>query len=198
MMTIDIKKIYEAPWMVQAILVGAVCLIVFYLGYNWDLGSFDARIKEGLQQQEDLKQQFKLSLSNRFAAETDASHLPKVKASLAEWRNQLSTTATLPELLDMILKLGNENSLKFSTFDPGAEIKDNIYTKIPVKITTKGTYDQIAGFISSVANMSKLVTVGDFSITGSAAADVSSSQVFKPINSDTPLTADLVFLIYKG
>lgn len=191
----DIKKIYEWPLMIQLFVGCILVLVVLYLGYLLDIVPLQSEIKAAQQQEDDLKGQFKISLDRQVSSQTDVLLLPKLQNLLALWEQRLITAPDMPALLDTILKYGQDNQLKFNLFDPGSEVKMGPYTMIPLRITLIGTYDQIGGFLSEVANMQRLVGIANFTI--GKESDEFSAENPEPINSDLPLTADLTLDIYR-
>jgi type IV pilus assembly protein PilO len=161
----DLKKIYEWPFLAQIFMVSVLSLSIVYLGYLVDLLPLKEEINTTISQEEDLKQQYKVSLDQQVSITSDILLLPKLEQLLNQWEKHFITAAELPSLLDTILKSGQENGLKFNLFDPGSEVKKGKYVMIPLRINTAGTYDQIASFMSDVANMSKLVVIGNFAIS---------------------------------
>ncbi len=119
----------------------------------------------GIEHQEDeLKIQVQAFLDNLESINNDVGQLPQLEKSLETWRATFVTQAQTPDLLNDILRIGTNNSLRFDTFSPGAEMNEGLYVKIPIKIVIKGTYEQVANFISQVANMTSIVVIGNFSM----------------------------------
>ncbi len=191
----DVKRIYEWPFAMQAVMLGVGALLIIYLGYLIDLSTLQSQIIINEQQVQDLKQQLQSSLNKEVDIKNEVLQLPELKALLKQWQQDKFVDETmLPSLLDTILKEGENNQLKFSTFDPIKEVKEGDYAKVPVKIQMTGTYNEIATFISQIANMQKIVLIGNFSIKkeGSSAAATMSS-----LTSDDMLTADMTLEIYR-
>jgi type IV pilus assembly protein PilO len=197
MMNYDVKKMYEWPLIAQIFIIILVCLFIIYLGYFIDLIPLKNQINTTAMQEDDLKQQYKVSLDQQVSTTSDIEALPQMKQLLDSWEKRLITSTDLPTLLDSILKLGQENGLKFNLFDPGTEVKQGKYTMIPVRINMTGTYDQIASFMSDVANMQNLVVIGNFALNNENAVEGATSSNPEPLNSDLSLTADLTLEIYR-
>jgi len=198
MMYYDVKRIYAWPLAVRTVIVIIVSLSIIYLGYLLNLSAYQMQISTNLQQEEDLKQQLKLMLNKQSAITNDIYHLPILKAKLNKWQQNIATAQEVPGLLNVILQYGETNHIKMVTFNPGKEIKDGIYYKTPVSMELAGTYDQIATFISQLANMPKLVNIDTFSLTRESEKDLSvSDSSSNPLNSDDMLSAQLDIEIYR-
>lgn len=155
----DLKLIYSWPLVPRIIVIGVVCLIVLYLGYFFDLSNQLKKIKVIKQQVEDLKVQFISMASNMTEIRDDLEKYSVLVGALAQSQKKLITSPELSELLNEILKMGAKNELEFNYFSPGTEIKEGSHIKIPIKVIVEGTYDQIASFISQIANMDRIVAI---------------------------------------
>ncbi len=77
---------------------------------------------------------------------------------------QLPEQSEVPALLTDISQAGVEQGLEFRRFKPSAPEQKNFYVRLPIQIEASGTYHQLAGFISMIANFQRVVTVGDLEI----------------------------------
>lgn len=84
---------------------------------------------------------------------------------------QLPAKNEMPGLLEEISKTGITSGLKFELFAPQPEVKHDFYIELPIKITVVGTYMQLGMFLSRVAEMSRIVTLHEFSIAGVSSKD---------------------------
>jgi type IV pilus assembly protein PilO len=174
---INIKNVYEWPLYGRMIVMVIVALVVFYCGYLYDFSSLSSQIYSRYTQEKDLKQQVKSILKNEEKMSNLVSQFPEMVILRDQWRNQLINIDHLPDLLNQILKLGSLNQIKFTLFVPGTKKAENNYFIVPIKVNMRGTYAQIAGFISQIANLSQIVVVSNFSI-------------FKPTNEDEASKSD--------
>ncbi|MEE9447514.1 MAG: type 4a pilus biogenesis protein PilO [Arenicellales bacterium] len=78
---------------------------------------------------------------------------------------QLPNKGEIPDLLTDISQAGVEQGLVFKQFKPSKSEQRNFYVRLPIDIEASGSYHQLAGFISAVANFQRVVTVGAFNIT---------------------------------
>ena len=77
---------------------------------------------------------------------------------------QLPEQSEVPSLLTDISQAGVEQGLEFRRFKPSVPEQKNFYVRLPIQIEASGTYHQLAGFISMIANFQRVVTVGDLEI----------------------------------
>lgn len=175
-MKYDFKEIYNWPLVPRSIVVALVCLIVFYLGYFLDLSGSLKQLKDAHQQEEDLKLQLVSLAGNIGDVRSELNKYPLLIDALEKSKKQLIATKELPELLNEILKMGTQNELEFNNFSPGAEMKENAFIKVPIKVVVIGTFDQIASYMSQIANMDKVVVISNFSISKPGQSKVETDQ----------------------
>jgi type IV pilus assembly protein PilO len=100
-----------------------------------------------------------------------AVNLPAYKEQMIEIKErfdkvlrQLPEASEVPALLVDISEAGLEQGLVFQRFKPSKAEQKNFYVRLPIQIQASGTYHQLAGFISAIANFQRVVTVGDLEI----------------------------------
>jgi type IV pilus assembly protein PilO len=102
-----------------------------------------------------------------------AVNLPAYKKQMEDIRQrfglllqQLPDKNEVPALLIDITQAGLGQGLKFNLFDPGSKSVKGFYAVLPIKININGTYHEYGEFISDLATLSRIVTIGDVKITG--------------------------------
>jgi type IV pilus assembly protein PilO len=163
----DIKDIFNLPLRVQLTVVAIFCLLIFYLGYQWDISSLKKELASVQAQETDLKLQLKALIDNLSTVNNDIAQLPTLQNLLIKWQTGFVTTDSLPDTLNEILRIGTSNQLQFQIFSPSSEIKDDAYPtyrRIPINAVVIGEYDQIATFLSQVANLPTLVVISNFEL----------------------------------
>lgn len=145
------------------LLVGSVFLLFFLYGYMLYLPR-NAEISEkeenlvALEQDRDRK----LAL---------VSNLPQLRqevadlnAALKEAVAQLPDTKEIPDLLSGISAVARESGLEIQQFRQKAENYQDFYAEVPVEILVKGTYWQVEQFFKKVADLTRIVNVGNIGI----------------------------------
>ena len=64
-------------------------------------------------------------------------------------------------------------------FDPQEQELGDFYSTLPILMEVKGNYHQLANFISDLAQMPRIVTVGDLEITADEDGGLTSSLVLQ-------------------
>jgi type IV pilus assembly protein PilO len=197
MVNYDFKKIYEWPLGARWLVLAAISVTILLLGYFIDINSYKDLIKTNVQQEIDLRKQLQLMIEKQVTMKGDIVQLPRSKALLTDWQKKIISKNELPGLLDTILRTGQNNNLKIIAFSPDKEVADGPYFKTPVSMDITGTYDQIAEFISQLANMSKLVNIDNYTISNLNENKIFVSNNAESLTSDVILTAKLNIEIYR-
>lgn len=168
---LTLDNVGQWPLPVKLGSVLGVALLIIGLGY-WLL------IKSSFEQLDNLEAQETSLRSDFETKQRQAVNLQAYRNQLALMNERFGTMLKLlpaknemPGLLEEISKTGIASGLKFELFAPQAEVKHDFYVELPIKITVVGTYMQLATFLSRVAEMSRIVTLHEFSIAGVSSKD---------------------------
>ena len=98
-------------------------------------------------------------------------NLPAYKQQMLEIQDrfgvvlkQLPDRTEVPALLIDITQAGLARGLKFTQFKPAATRTKEFYITLPIAVIVTGKYHQMAEFISDLASLPRIVTLGDVSL----------------------------------
>ena len=74
---------------------------------------------------------------------------------------QLPDKTEVPELLIDITQAGLGRGLQFELFKPQNRRIADFYAELPINVSVSGTYHQLGNFVSDVAALPRIVTIGD-------------------------------------
>jgi type IV pilus assembly protein PilO len=150
-------------WQRVAILAGLIVLMVgaavwfLYLPQYEEISQLDEKL-QGLEK--------KLA-----TAKVNAAELGKFQAKMQEAEAQfkiamraLPENQEIPSLLTSISKSGQEVGLEFLLFEPKAETRREFYAEIPVAMSLRGDYHNLAVFFDKVARLSRIVNINNISV----------------------------------
>jgi type IV pilus assembly protein PilO len=83
----------------------------------------------------------------------------------------------IPTLLTSISNLGAQSGLEFLLFQPQREVPRNFYAEIPLKLEVTGPYHNVATFFDKVSRLSRIVNIGDVTMTEMKAAKTQADVV---------------------
>jgi len=155
-----------------------VLLLVVLLGWFAVLLDADTELEAERAREPVLKQDFTAKL---FKA-VNLAELRKQKLQVEEYvvqlEKQLPGKAEMDALLSDINQAGLGRGLQFELFRPGqVQVKD-YYAELPIELKVSGRFHDMGSFAADVANLSRIVTLHDLSISSSkAGGDVLSMDV---------------------
>ncbi len=121
--------------------------------------------------------QLKASYKDRLGQAVNLSEFRKQKLQVQEYvtqlEKQLPGKAEMDALLSDINQAGLGRGLQFELFRPGQiQVKD-YYAELPIAIRVSGRYHDVGSFAADVANLSRIVTLQNITITPIGARDAS-------------------------
>ncbi len=161
---LDLKDITSAPAPVRA----AVLAVLFFaiLAGGWYLVWSDAKqsLDAARAEEQSLRTSFTVKKGQVFHYEAYKRRLGEVEQSLAAMLRQLPDRSQMDALLADINQVGVGRGLEFNLFRPGAETLADFYATLPVAIKVSGSYHDIGGFVSDLAQMPRIVTLHDVAL----------------------------------
>jgi type IV pilus assembly protein PilO len=164
---IDINNLgsWPVPIKIGGILV--VCAIVLFAGFWFLIQGELEQYGEAQKKEEGLRETY----MNKKAL---AINLPAYKEQMEEMEQtfgsllrQLPNTTEVPDLLVDITQAGLGRGLEFTLFRPEKELPKDFYAEMPISVEVRGTYHELAQFVSDVAALPRIVTFGDITISAS-------------------------------
>lgn len=154
------------PFAVRAIAV-AVCFVILSAVLIYFFVWQD-RMPQ-LQQREDQEMQLRSEYRTKHAKAVNLAiykqQLADIEKSFGALLRQLPSKTEVPNLLVDISQTGLAAALQEKLFQPGQEVKKDFYAELPIHITLTGSYHEFGTFVSGIAALPRIVTLGDISIT---------------------------------
>lgn len=147
-----------ASWLLAASAVVAA-------GWFLVLSASTDELEASREQEPKLKSDYR----NRLSQAVNLSELRKQKLQVQEYvtqlEKQLPGRAEMDVLLSDINQAGLGRGLQFELFRPGqVQVKD-YYAELPIAVRVSGRYHDIGAFAADVANLSRIVTLQNLSIS---------------------------------
>lgn len=165
---IDINNIPGWPLPVKLVGIVAISGLLLFLGY-WFLIADELADYDRIQMQEaGLKETY---LSKKGLA----INLPAYKLQMDEMHQafgtllrQLPNKTEVPNLLVDITQAGLGRGLNFVLFKPEKEKPQEFYAELPINIKVTGNYHELGQFVSDLAALPRVVTIGNIEISTDA------------------------------
>ena len=84
---------------------------------------------------------------------------------MTQLEKQLPGKAEMDALLTDINQAGIGRGLQFELFRPGSIVVRDYYAELPITVRVNGRYHDIGAFTADIANLSRIVTLHDVSLT---------------------------------
>ena len=159
------KDIGNAPALPKIIAMLALLAVVIAAGwyFYWDGLSDELAKEQGVETK--LKADY-------IEKKQQAVNLPELKKQLvqvgqyvATLEKQLPSKSEMDALLTDINQSGLGRGLQFELFRPGSVSVKEYYAELPIAVRVTGNYHDLGSFASDIAQLSRIVTLNDLTIT---------------------------------
>ena len=159
------KDIGNAPALPK--LLAMVLLLVLVVLAGWYF--YWNGLSEELTKEQGAETKLKADYLDR---KKQAVNLPELKKQLvqvgqyvATLEKQLPSKSEMDALLTDINQSGLGRGLQFELFRPGSVGVKEYYAELPIAVRVTGNYHDLGAFASDIAQLSRIVTLNDMSIT---------------------------------
>ena len=168
---LTLENIGRWPLFVKTGVFLGISFLIIALGYWLIIRINFVEYKRLSAQEATLKAEFENKQRQLYNLSALREQLHVMRERFTYLLKQLPAENEMPDLLEDISKTGVASGLKFELFAPQSKVVRDFYIELPIKISVVGTYFQLATFISRVAQMTRIVTLHDFSIEGMLSKD---------------------------
>lgn len=150
------------PRVLCAVGVMLAAIAVGYYGY-WS-GQLEEQ-EQNLIKENALKEEYKLKIQQAVNLEALRDQKKQVLLFVNSLEKQLPGKAQMDALLRDINTAGAGRGLNFDLFKPGQPLVKEYYSELPIEIKVSGSYHDIGAFTGDIANLSRIVTLNNLSLS---------------------------------
>lgn len=176
---IDLNDIPSWPTWVKlsatAILSGAILFAGYYFIVQHQIDDLDRVEKE----ESRLRNQYADKKALAINLEAYRAQLEEIKDTFGIMLQQLPDKTQVPELLIDITQAGLGRGLLFEVFKPQNRRVADFYAELPISLQVVGSYHELGNFISDLAALPRIVTIGDLVIKPADGGKLRMSAVTK-------------------
>jgi type IV pilus assembly protein PilO len=146
--------------------VGTIVLVaLIYAGWHFDLREQRETLEIEIVREAEHKETY--GIKQRRAANLDAlkEQMIEMEQSFGDMLRQLPNSTEIAGLIVDVSQTGLSAGLDFDLFQPRPEQPAEFYARLPINIRVNGSYHQFGEFISGIAQLPRIVTTHDISIT---------------------------------
>ncbi len=161
-----------------------VLILVFSLvvgGAYWFLIKDEYESRDRVAAQEiELRKEYEVKAQKVANLQVYRDQMAEMEKTFGELLKQLPGDTEVPGLLEDITSTGLGSGLSINSISLAPEASKEFYVELPINISAKGTYHDLASFISGVASLPRIVTLHDFTL--------------KPIDAINPSVLEMTIL----
>jgi len=138
--------------------------VVAGLWFAW-LSSFQEELDAERAKEVQLRADYQKKLAQAVNLDALKQQLEQVQQYVTQLEKQLPSKAEMDALLSDINQAGLGRSLQFELFRPGQVNVKEYYAELPIAVKVTGSYHDIGLFAADVANLSRIVTLNNITLT---------------------------------
>lgn len=161
---LDLNNIGSWPAAVKGIVMALLFVLILGGGYYVYLTDKQTTLERAERQEEDLRRDFEAKSFKAANLEAYRAQMAEMETTFEALLRQLPSDTEVPGLLEDITRAALDHELTIESIDLKDEVRTEFYVELPIQIVVEGNYHKIGAFVSSVANLSRIVTLHDFEI----------------------------------
>jgi type IV pilus assembly protein PilO len=160
--------------------------IVVALWFVWLTNSAD-ELDQAQKKELQLRDDYTKKLAQAVNLDALKKQREQVQQYVTQLEKQLPSKAEMDALLSDINQAGLGRSLNFELFRPGQVSVKEYYAELPIAVRVTGHFHDIGAFAADIANLSRIVTLNNLSLTpakdGSLGLDAT-AKTFRYLDAD--------------
>lgn len=156
----SIDKIAKLPNYYRLAVIAIAPIAIIGLAYQTVYSPSKVELKKLEGKQQTLQR--KLNEVRSVAGNLDAfeEELQKLEKELKVAVRQLPSSKELPGLLTDITTVAKDAGLELETFKPMPEVRHGFYAEVPIDLSFKGEFHDVATFFDRIAGLPRIVNIG--------------------------------------
>lgn len=147
------------PVKILAILI--LCGLVLFMGYKMVVIDKVSELDNVVSKESSLKVTYARKQARANQLPAFRLQLKEMQQSFGSLIKQLPSGTEIPGLILDISEKGLSNGLQIELFKPKGENQKEFYAEKPIELKAKGTYNQLAAFVSDISGLPRIVTISN-------------------------------------
>lgn len=153
------------PKLPRFVLLSGLFVLLCALAYGFYWRGLLEEAEVGVAREEALRKEFVEKMRKAVNLAELRRQKEQVQSFVSVLEKQLPSKAEMDALLSDINQAGVGRGLQFELFRPGSVVVQNYYAELPISIRLVGGYHELGHFTSDVANLPRIVTLNDLSLS---------------------------------
>lgn len=176
---IELENIGDWPIVVKVICCTFVAALVLFFSYSLLVSDEIDSYHSAVAKEVELRTTYRAKYAVASNLEIYRQQMLDMEEKFSQLLKRLPTSNETPGLLDDLTYVGTTSGLTFLKIGWLPEIEKEFYTELPIKIEVVGSYHEFGDFVGKVAQLPRIVSLHDFSITSTSNAKLTFSVVAK-------------------
>ena len=164
----EINQLFNDPANVSLpIKVGAVVImfcVTLFVGYKLVIVDQLATLKTVQEKEIEKREIYEVKQARANQLPAYRTQLAEMQASFGALKDQLPSDTEIPGLILDISEKGLTNGLEIDLFKPEPEIHKEFFAEKPIELKAKGTYNELAAFVSDISGLPRIVTINNITL----------------------------------
>lgn len=161
---LDMENVGGWPTPIKLAAALLVFVSVVFLGYVLSISEGYTQVATLQRTEADLMQQYEAKAFKAQNLDQYRKQLDDMKEMFGSLLSQLPKETEVPGLLEDITHTGLGSGLEFKKIELGQEVQKEFYAELPITVDAVGDFHGFGSFVSGVAALPRIVTMGDFVI----------------------------------
>jgi type IV pilus assembly protein PilO len=163
----DVKFDEMGSWPKPAKIVAAtiIAIVVALVSFTFLVSGKIDELEAAQSAEEQLKKTYSVKYGAAVNLNAYKKQMKDMEDNFSMLLKRLPTSHETPGLLDDITYVGTTSGLTFIQINWLPELENEFYTELPIQIEVLGDYHEFGQFVSKVAELPRIVTLHDFTIT---------------------------------
>jgi type IV pilus assembly protein PilO len=163
---INLNDLASWPFPIKIGAIGMICVVILVIGYVGFIQSEWETYQSAQRKEDELRDTFLNKKAMAINLPAYKQQMEEMQQTFGSMLRQLPNSTEVPDLLVDITQAGLGRGLEFVLFKPEKEVRKDFYAELPISIEVRGSYHELALFVSDVAALPRIVTFGDITIKG--------------------------------
>ena len=164
---LSVDNLGTMPMVLKAIIGLLLFAAVLAGGYYFHVEDLRLQLDREISRESSLKQEYEKKAFQVANLDAYRRQMVEMEESFGALISQLPSDTEVPGLLEDITNKGLLNGLNIASINLQPEVSREFYVELPIAIEASGSYHDLGAFISGMAGLPRIVTLHDFTISGS-------------------------------
>jgi type IV pilus assembly protein PilO len=165
---LNIQNIGMWPVQYKGILFAIVFCTCIAAGYFLHVTELYAQLSQLTTKEAELRTTYERKAFEAANLELYRQQMADLEESFGALLAQLPGETEVPGLLEDITEVGYGSSLDIKAISLQPERAQEFYVELPIKVVAEGGYHDVGTFVSAVANLPRIVTLHDYTLSAQA------------------------------